>query len=321
MNLLVTGGAGFIGSNFVRMALSGTLTGIQQITVLDKLTYAGSLSNLKEVENNENFKFVLGDICDASLVNKLITEHDAVIHFAAESHVDRSISNPTEFVRTNVEGTSVLLSALKFNPNARFVHVSTDEVYGSIAVGSWTEDFPLAPNSPYSASKAASDLLALAFHRTYGYKISVTRCSNNYGPYQFPEKLIPLFITNLIEGKKVPLYGDGTNIREWIHVDDHCRALHKVLFDGTPGDIYNIGSQNESSNLNLARLILRAFSLTDDSIDFVTDRAGHDFRYSLDYSKITRELGFVEEIKLSEGLTETIRWYQENNSWWQEKKH
>ena len=321
MNLLVTGGAGFIGSNFVRMALSGALTGIEQITVLDKLTYAGSLSNLKEVESSSNFKFILGDICDATLVNKLVAEHDAVIHFAAESHVDRSISSPAEFVRTNVEGTSVLLSALKFNPNARFVHVSTDEVYGSIASGSWTEEFPLAPNSPYSASKAASDLLALAFHRTYGYKISVTRCSNNYGPYQFPEKLIPLFITNLIEEKKVPLYGDGTNIREWIHVDDHCRALHKVLFNGIPGDVYNIGSQNESSNLNLAQQILKAFSLTNESIDFVTDRAGHDFRYSLDYSKITKELGFVEEIKLSTGLTETIRWYQENRSWWHEKKH
>lgn len=322
MNLLVTGGAGFIGSNFVRMALHGYLPGLEEarVTVLDALTYAGDMRNLDDVAGNPDFTFVQGDIRDADLVINLTSGVDAVVHFAAESHVDRSITGAADFVSTNVVGTQVLLDAIRINPSVRFLNVSTDEVYGSIERGSWPEDHPLLPNSPYSASKASADLLARAYARTFGLDVLVTRCSNNYGPYQFPEKVIPLFVTNLIEGKKVPLYGNGGNIRDWLHVDDHCRGLALALTRGRGGEIYNIGGGTELTNLELTHLVLELMGADESSIQPVTDRLGHDLRYSVKVDKIASELGYKAQVPFETGLAETIAWYQGNQWWWQPHK-
>lgn len=320
--ILVTGGAGFIGSHFVRTALTGGYPwsdGVQ-ITVFDKLTYAGNPANLDPVRDRPGFRFVQGDICDAEAVDAVMRDQDAVVHFAAESHVDRSILGAGDFVRTNVVGTQVLLDAALRHEVGPFVHVSTDEVYGSIAEGSWPETDPVQPNSPYSASKAASDLLALAYHRTHGLDVRVTRCSNNYGPYHFPEKVIPLFITNLLDGKKVPLYGDGMNVRDWLHVDDHCQGLAKVLEKGRPGEIYNIGGGTELTNKELTDRLLKACGATWDSVEFVEDRKGHDRRYSVDWTKIRTELGYEPRHDFESGLAETVEWYRNNRAWWEPLK-
>lgn len=321
MRLLVTGGAGFIGSNFTRRALEGSLSGISSITVLDKLTYAGVKANLKSVEKYTNYSFVQGDIRDVKLLPSLLQEVDAVINFAAESHVDRSISNAADFIDTNVAGVQTLLDAInKSNREIRFLQVSTDEVYGSIDVGAWDEKCPLLPNSPYSASKAGGELLARSYQRTHGLDVVITRCSNNYGPFHFPEKLIPLFITNLMEGKKVPVYGNGGNVRDWLHVDDHCRAIHRVLMDGRSGEVYNIGGGRELTNLEITDLILSEMGFDQSSVEHVQDRKGHDLRYSVDWRKINQELGYVPLVKFEDGLRETIKWYQENIEWWKPLK-
>jgi len=321
MRLLVTGAAGFIGSNFVRKAFDQTLNGFSKILVLDNLTYAGSKNNLALVEQKENYAFFQGDICNPSLTNSLISEVDAVVNFAAESHVDRSIQNSGEFIHTNVTGVQVLLDAIKdSNRKIRFVQVSTDEVYGSINTGSWDEDSPLLPNSPYSASKAGGELLARSYHRTHGLDVVITRCSNNYGIHHFPEKLIPLFITNLLEGKKVPVYGSGLNVRDWLHVDDHCQGIFQVLMNGKSGEVYNIGGGRELNNLEITKLILDAMDADESSIEFVEDRKGHDFRYSVDWSKINRELGYEPQVKFEDGLKETIEWYRLNREWWEPLK-
>ncbi|MET8005471.1 dTDP-glucose 4,6-dehydratase [Nonomuraea glycinis] len=320
MRLFVTGGAGFIGSHYVNAILDARYPGAQEIrlTVLDRLSYAGNLDNL----GFDPFRmtFVCGDVCDEDLLMELLPGHDAVVHFAAESHVDRSIAGPVPFVRTNVLGTQVLLECARRSGVSRFVHVSTDEVYGSIDTGSWTESRPLRPNSPYAASKAAADLLVRSYHRTHGMEISITRCSNNYGSHQFPEKLIPLFITNLLDGEDVPLYGDGRNVREWLHVADHCRAVHQVLTRGAPGEVYNIGGGTELSNRDLARMLLEAVGADWERVRWVPDRKGHDRRYSLDASKIRVELGFEPEIPFQEGLAGTVRWYRDNRWWWEPLK-
>ena len=317
MRLLVTGGAGFIGSNFVRRIADGTYSGISSLIVLDKLTYAGLQINLASAEGFSGYRFVEGDICDPSTVGPLIDEVDAVINFAAESHVDRSISGSTDFVQTNIVGVQVLLDAIKSSGRKiRFLQVSTDEVYGSIKTGSWTEESPLLPNSPYSASKAGGELLARAYHRTHGLDILITRCSNNYGPHHFPEKLIPLFITNLIDGKKVPVYGDGKNVRDWLHVDDHCQGIFKALKIGRPGEVYNIGGGQELSNLEITELILKSMGANSDSMEYVEDRKGHDFRYSVNCEKAKKELGYEPKIDFSTGLLETIDWYKNNEKWW-----
>jgi dTDP-glucose 4,6-dehydratase len=322
MHLLVTGGAGFIGSNFVRKVISGTYPGSAQhkVTVLDALTYAGNKKNLAEVNTSPNYSFVHGDITDTDLVNDLMTKVDAVVHFAAESHVDRSITGSREFIMTNVVGTHTLLEAARRADIQKFVHVSTDEVYGSITEGSWDEERPLLPNSPYSASKASSDLLVRAYHRTHKLDVNITRCSNNYGPYQFPEKVIPLFITNLMDGKKVPLYGDGLNIRDWLHVDDHCRGIYMVLTNGRSGETYNIGGGTELTNKELTGLLLDASSSTWEMVERVEDRKGHDLRYSVDISKIANELGYEPEVNFEIGLAETVRWYKSNRTWWEPLK-
>jgi dTDP-glucose 4,6-dehydratase len=321
MKILVTGGAGFIGSHYVRTLLEGGYPGYghAQVTVLDKLTYAGNLANLEPVAASPRFSFVRGDICDAALLAELVPGHDLVVNFAAETHVDRSIAGAAEFVTTNVTGVQVLLQACLDGQVPRVVQVSTDEVYGSIASGSWTEDSPLAPNSPYSAAKAGGDLLARAFARTHGLNVSITRCCNNYGPYQFPEKVIPLFVTNLIDGLKVPLYGDGQNVRGWIHVDDHCRGIQLVLEKGEPGGIYHINGDVELSNTELTQALLESIGAGWDMVAYVEDRKGHDRRYSLDDS-LLRSMGYAPQIPFSEGLTETIRWYQDNRRWWQTLK-
>jgi dTDP-glucose 4,6-dehydratase len=321
VKLLVTGGAGFIGSNFVRRALSSTSSGITSITVLDKLTYAGVLENLDAVSKLANFKFVKGDVCDYSLVSELIADVDAVINFAAESHVDRSINGAMDFVQTNIVGVQVLLDAIKNSErNIRFLQISTDEVYGSIESGSWSEDSPLLPNSSYSASKASGEFLARAYFKTHNLDVVITRCSNNYGPFHFPEKMIPLFITNLLEGKKVPLYGDGSNVRDWLHVDDHCDGILKVLTNGRSGEIYNIGGGSEFSNLELTNLIVEAMGSDKSAIEYVEDRKGHDFRYSVNHEKITRELGYQPKVDFAHGITATINWYKENRTWWENLK-
>jgi dTDP-glucose 4,6-dehydratase len=319
MRLLVTGGAGFIGSNFVRRLLTDSTSSVAKIIVLDKLTYAGTFENLEDFQEDMRFQFIHGDINNQTLVENLFEKVDVVVHFAAESHVDRSILEATPFIETNVLGTASLLENLRKFPKVKFLHVSTDEVYGSISEGSWNEEFPLSPNSPYAASKASSDLLALAYQRTYGLDILVSRCCNNYGPNQFPEKLIPLFITNLIQGRKVPVYGDGKNIREWIHVDDHCDALNLILSKGESGQIYNIGSSFELSNLEITNLILEAFNRGEESIEYVSDRPGHDYRYSLDYSKAKSKLGYSPKIDFVNGLRKTVEWYLENQTWWDSK--
>ena len=321
MRLLVTGGAGFIGSNFVRRVYDQTLNGISSVIVLDKMTYAGVRQNLDGVIGHANHSLVVGDICDGNLVSNLLSEIDAVINFAAESHVDRSIGSAAEFVETNVAGVQVLLDAIKASGrNIRFIQVSTDEVYGSIDSGSWTEEWPLQPNSPYSASKAGGELLARAYFKTHGLDVVITRCSNNYGTHHFPEKLIPLFVTNLLEGKKVPVYGNGKNVRDWLHVDDHCQGIHKVLMNGRAGQVYNIGGGRELNNLEITNLILEAMGKDESSIEYVEDRKGHDLRYSVDWTKINRELGYEPEVKFENGLRDTIQWYRDNESWWKPLK-
>lgn len=322
MRLLVTGGAGFIGSEFVRSLFSfpEAISHALRVTVLDKLTYAGVAANLDPVAAQPGYSFVHGDICDAGLVDRVMAGHDAVVHFAAESHVDRSIAGAGPFVMTNVVGTQVLLDAARKHQVGRFVHVSTDEVYGSIENGSWTEECPVAPNSPYAASKAASDLLALTYHRTHGMNVVVTRCSNNYGRYQFPEKVIPLFVTNLLDGKRVPLYGDGRNVRDWLHVSDHCRGIVLALLNGRPGQIYHIGGGTELTNEELTSLILDATGSSWDMVERVPDRKGHDLRYSLDCGKAADELGYTAQVDLEQGLAETVAWYREHRSWWEPLK-
>jgi dTDP-glucose 4,6-dehydratase len=322
MNILVTGGAGFIGSHFVRSTLSGKYSAFAtaNIVVLDKLTYAGNLANLEPVRVSPRLRIVEGDILDAKLVDELMNDTDVVVHFAAESHVDRSILGAAEFVMTNVVGTQTLLDAALRHRISRFHHVSTDEVYGSIERGSWDEEQPLKPNSPYAASKASSDLIARAYSRTHGLDVTISRCSNNYGPYHFPEKLIPLFVTNLIDGLKVPLYGDGRNVRDWLHVDDHCRGIALVLEKGRAGAVYNIGGGSELSNLELTDLLLRATGHGWEMVEFVEDRKGHDRRYSMDITKICTELGYQPRVPFDVGLAETIAWYRNNRSWWEPLK-
>ena len=320
MRLLVTGGAGFIGSNFVRRILEGHILGIESIIVLDKLTYAGSLNNLRQLPI-ESFEFIKGDICDSATVSKLISRVDGVINFAAESHVDNSIVNATDFVQTNVAGVQVILDAIKESQKSiRFLQVSTDEVYGSIESGSWKETEPLLPNSPYSASKAAGELIARSYFKTHELDVVVTRCSNNYGPYHYPEKLIPLFITNLIEKKRIPIYGNGQNIRDWLHVNDHCDALSAVLLKAAPGSIYNIGGGEELTNLEITSKILSLVGASNSSIEYVKDRKGHDFRYSVDWKKIERDLGYQPKVSFNQGLKDTVNWYQENQEWWKPLK-
>ena len=321
MKIFVTGGAGFIGSNYVR----GVLTNrwgleIESVTVFDALTYAGNLNNLSAVSDSPRFRFVQGDIRDPSAVRQALAGHDAVIHFAAESHVDRSIDAGSVFMTTNVLGTQVLLEASMAASVSTFVHVSTDEVYGSIETGSWDEECPLLPNSPYAASKASSDLVARAYSRTFGLDVRVTRCSNNFGPYQYPEKVIPLFVTNLMDGFKVPLYGDGQNVRDWLHVDDHCRGIDLVLHGGRPGEVYNIGGGTELSNKDLTSLILDVMNMGPEMIQPVEDRKGHDRRYSVDWTKINRELGYSPQESLSGSLTNLVDWYRENEAWWRPLK-
>ncbi len=318
----MTGAAGFIGSNFVRMISNGNLQGITSVRVLDKLSYAGVIENLNAAANYPGYEFIQGDICDTNLVTGLLAEVDAVINFAAESHVDRSISGASEFVQTNIVGVQVLLDAIKVSAKRiRFFQVSTDEVYGSIEKGSWTEDWPLQPNSPYSASKASGDLLARSYNRTHGMDVVITRCSNNYGTHHFPEKLIPLFITNLLEGKKVPVYGTGENVRDWLHVDDHCRGIYQVLMNGRSGEVYNIGGGRELTNNEITSLILEAMGAYESSIEYVEDRKGHDLRYSVDWTKINRELGYEPQVKFEDGLKDTIQWYRDNEAWWKPLKN
>ena len=319
MRILITGGAGFIGSNYVRRIIDGTFQGISRITVLDKLTYAGTRTNLSEIDSG-SFEFVQGDICDSELVGKLVKGHDLVVNFAAESHVDRSINGAKDFVVTNVLGTQNLLDAVKKSDAQMYLQVSTDEVYGSIESGSWPETDPLLPNSPYAASKASADLLCRSYHLTHGMDIRVTRCSNNYGRNQFPEKVIPLFITNLVDGQKVPVYGDGLNVRDWLHVDDHCQGIHLALTKGKAGEIYNIGGGTELNNLELTNQILEIMNKDQASIKFVEDRKGHDQRYSVDISKISKELGYKPQISWKKGLLETVNWYLENEAWWRPLK-
>lgn len=319
MNLLITGAAGFIGSRYVASLLRDCADRPKaHITVLDKLTYAGTTTNLDL--SHPQLTFVRGDICDADLVDKLMAEHDQVVHFAAESHVDRSITGAADFVKTNVIGTQTLLDAALRHGVGPFVHISTDEVYGSIEEGSWPETDPLRPNSPYSASKASSDLLALAYHRTHGLDVRVTRCSNNYGPHQFPEKVIPLFVTNLLDGKKVPLYGEGRNIRDWLHVDDHCQGIDLVRTAGRAGEVYNIGGGTELTNRQLTEQLLKACGAGWDMVEHVADRKGHDLRYSVDCRKISDELGYRPRRDFAAGLADTVAWYRDNRAWWEPLK-
>jgi dTDP-glucose 4,6-dehydratase len=318
VGILVTGGAGFIGSCFVRGLLHGVYPQLagRPVTVLDKLTYAGDRANLDPVAAHPGLTLVVGDILDAPLVRELMAGVDLVVHFAAESHVDRSIADATDFVRTNVEGTHVLLEAALGAGVERFVHISTDEVYGSIEHGAWREEQPLAPNSPYAATKAASDLMALAYHRTHGLPVVVTRCSNTYGPYQHPEKLIPLFVTNLLDGLPVPLYGTGHNRRDWLHVEDHCAAVALVATKGRPGEVYHIGGGSELSNAEMTDRLLTLCGADPSAVRHVTDRKGHDRRYCLDITKISEELGYAPRVGFAEGLAGTVDWYRAHRPWW-----
>jgi dTDP-glucose 4,6-dehydratase len=316
MRLLVTGGAGFIGSNFVRWRLA---TCDDEIVILDALTYAGNLSTIQDVLDGGRVSFVHGDICDRAAVAGAIEGCDTVVHFAAESHVDRSITGPDEFVRTNCLGTNVMCDVARHVGVDRFLHVSTDEVYGSIAEGAFTETDPLGPRSPYSASKAGSDMIALAYRETHGLPVVVTRCSNNYGPWQYPEKVIPLFVTNLVDGATVPLYGEGANIRDWLHVEDHCRGIGVALEKGGLGEVYNIGGGTELTNLELTRLVLDGMGVGDDRIERVADRLGHDFRYAVDTTKL-EALGWKPEVDFTDGLAATIAWYRANEWWWRPLK-
>ena len=320
MKILVTGGAGFIGSNFIRYLLNHHPA--YTIINIDKLTYAGNLDNLKDVEGNHRYFFVRGDIADSECVTRIIDDGvDAIVNFAAESHVDRSIEDAGIFLKTNVLGTQVLLEAGRRKGIKRFIQVSTDEVYGSLGPeGSFTEDSPLKPNSPYAASKTAADLLVRAYHKTFGFPGIITRCSNNYGPYQFPEKLIPLFITNALAQEPLPLYGDGLNIRDWIQVEDHCQAIDLILHQGASGEIYNIGGGAEKTNLELTRIILKKLNRPETLIRYVKDRPGHDRRYAIDPGKLKRELGWKPLYTFERGIEETIRWYGENRWWWEKIK-
>lgn len=316
MKILVTGGAGFIGSNFVHYMLERYPS--YQMINLDALTYAGNLENLRSIQENSNYTFVKGDITNSELVNSLFEQGvDTVVHFAAESHVDRSILEPDIFVKTNVLGTQVLLEAARKYDVKKFVHVSTDEVYGTLGeTGLFTEDTPLSPNSPYSASKAGSDLLVRSYHETFGLPVNITRCSNNYGPYQFPEKLIPLMIANALNDKPLPIYGDGLNIRDWLYVEDHCSAIDLVLHKGINGEVYNIGGNNERTNIQIVQTILRELGKPESLIQYVKDRLGHDRRYGIDATKITNELGWEPKHNFDTGIHETIRWYLDNQDWW-----
>ncbi|MEO3807816.1 dTDP-glucose 4,6-dehydratase [Sphaerisporangium sp. B11E5] len=319
MRLLVTGGAGFIGSHYVRTVLTGGYPAFAgaKVTVLDKLTYAGNLANLAPVEGR--YEFVHGDVCDGALLADVVPGHDVVVHFAAESHVDRSIDGAADFVRTNVLGTHAVLQACLDAGVSKVVQVSTDEVYGSIDVGSWAEDAPLRPRSPYSAAKAGGDMIAQAYAVTHGLPVSITRCGNNYGPYQYPEKVVPLFVTNLLEGRKVPLYGDGGNVRDWVHVEDHCRAIQLVAERGEPGEVYHIAGTAEMDNVELTERILAELRAGWDMVERVTDRKGHDRRYSLDDGKL-RALGYTPMTGFDDGLASTVRWYTDNPSWWKPLK-
>jgi dTDP-glucose 4,6-dehydratase len=314
--ILVTGGAGFIGSNYVRHVFRTT---DDAVTVYDALTYAGNLSTLQDVRDDPRYAFVHGDICDREALEAAMRGHDAVVHFAAESHVDRSILGPDAFVHTNCFGTNVVMDTARKLDVARVVHIGTDEVYGSVEVGSSKETDPLEPRSPYSASKAGSDLIALSYHATYGLNVSVTRCTNNFGPYQYPEKAIPLFTTNLLDGGKIPLYGDGLNERDWIHVDDHCAGVHLVLDRGNAGDIYNIGAGNETPNRVLVDKLLALLGKDETSVQYVEDRLGHDRRYSVDITRTTA-LGWKREHTLAEALAQTVTWYRDNRWWWEPLK-
>lgn len=320
MNLLITGGAGFIGSRFAELLVNQEIPNkYSSITVVDNLTYSGNLSNLDSIISTPRFYFQKGDICNQEEIADILESRqiDVIANFAAESHVDRSIESSYEFLYTNVMGTQNLLDLAKKFKVKRFLQVSTDEVYGSIATGSWEEDEPLKPNSPYSASKAGADLLVLAYGKTYGMNIGITRCCNNYGLRQFPEKIIPLFVSNLIDGKRVPIYGDGKQVREWIHVDDHCRGVATVLESGRAGEVYNIAGTDEFENIELARKIIAFFGRSEaDTFDFVADRKGHDIRYSLTGNKSRKELNIAPKINFEDGLRETIEWYVNNESWW-----
>lgn len=320
MKLLVTGGAGFIGSNFIHYWFKNYPEDF--IINLDALTYAGNLENLRDIENNSNYKFVKGDITDEKLVNELVKGIDVIVHFAAESHVDRSIKDSGAFIKTNVEGTRVLLEAAKNNGNIRFHHISTDEVFGSLKKDSpkFNEKTPYDPRSPYSASKASSDHLVRAYFHTHGLRVTISNCSNNYGPYQYPEKLIPLFTTNLIEGKKVAVYGEGKNIRDWIHVDDHNRGVDFIIRKGKIGETYCLGGNGEKTNLEITNLILQLMGKGEEMVEHVADRLGHDLRYAIDYSKAKNELGWEPQIDFNTGLAATVEWYKNNPAWWKPLK-
>ncbi|MFP4514646.1 MAG: dTDP-glucose 4,6-dehydratase [Parcubacteria group bacterium] len=320
MKLLITGGAGFIGSNFIHYWLKTNSN--DEIVNLDKLTYAGNLDNLKDVENNDNYRFVQGDICDRDLVKTLMKDIDVVVHLAAESHVDRSIEDSEDFIRTNVEGTRVLLDEAKKAGISRFHHVSTDEVFGALSFDDepFNESTPYDPRSPYSASKAASDHLVRAYFHTHNLPVTISNCSNNYGPYQYPEKLIPLFLTNLIEGKKIPVYGKGENIRDWIHVDDHSRGLEAIIKNGKIGETYLLGGNSELSNFEMTKKILKIMNTDDSMIEYVKDRAGHDLRYGINYNKALSELKWEPQISLDKGLEATADWYMKNTNWWKKLK-
>jgi dTDP-glucose 4,6-dehydratase len=315
MHILVTGGCGFIGSNFVRYVLSRYS---HTITNLDNLTYAGNLENLTGVEKDPRYRFIKGDIAEAADIEKAFADGvDIVVNFAAESHVDRSILDPDAFIRTNISGTYMLLEMARKRGVKKFMQVSTDEVYGSLSEGKFREDTPLAPNSPYSASKASADLLAMAYYKTFKTPVVITRCSNNYGPYQFPEKLIPLLVTNALGDLELPIYGDGLNVRDWIHVEDHCEAIAMVLEKGEAGNVYNVGSDNERTNIEIVKLILDILAKPHSLIRYVKDRPGHDRRYAIDNSKIRSSLGFQPRKDFKKGMEETVRWYIENRTWWQ----
>ena len=316
MKLLVTGGAGFIGSNYVRYVLRET---DDEVVVYDALTYAGNLSTLKDVDDDPRYSFVKGNICDPGSLEEAMTGVDAVVHFAAESHVDRSIIGSDDFVNTNCFGTNIVMDTARRLEIGRVIHIGTDEVYGSVEEGSSRETDPLEPRSPYSASKAGSDLIALSYHHTHGLPVSVTRCTNNFGPFQYPEKAIPLFTTNLLDGGRIPLYGDGLNERDWLYVDDHCAGVHLVLHDGAAGEIYNIGAGNETPNRELVDKLLRLLDKDESSVEYVEDRLGHDRRYSVDITKIT-ELGWAKRRTLDEALAETVDWYRANEWWWRPLK-
>jgi dTDP-glucose 4,6-dehydratase len=321
MNLLVTGGAGFIGSNFVRHILQKYPT--YRVVNYDLLTYSGNLENLKDVESNKHYTFIKGNIINEELADYIVKDHsiDVIVNFAAESHVDRSITDPNVFVKTNVLGTQALLNVARLNNIRKYVQISTDEVYGSLGeIGYFTEQTPLAPNSPYSASKASADFLVRSYFETYGLNVNITRCSNNYGPYHFPEKLIPLMITNAIEGNKLPIYGDGKNIRDWLHVKDHCSAIDLVIHEGAAGEVYNIGGHNERTNNEIVHFIVERLGVSNELIEYVNDRLGHDRRYAIDPSKIQKKLGWKPQYSLDVGIEETIQWYIKNQEWWKKVK-